>query len=350
MHEFRRPCNNQHWTDVYDSPRWHRVMGPATNRLERVGVQVCTDGLQAFDVGGYSVKPVELLILSLPPDVRQRDSNIMLFMLLPQELKTAQTRKYYDWSSKFELNRLHTHGVSGVRMVVYGTSLDSPGRAELLQVQSHSAIYGCPFCYINFDAGISSKPVYGGFRRFLGAEDPWRQRQFEFQGLVFQFADVEVRQTPQKRTTRSALECSELAMRWSRPFRGHKAAPLICRWPSFCWEMHASDIMHDIKCVCDGTLTCLVGRGKHGKYALWTRDQYHRTYCRVHNIFQQVHDETNPLPWRLSGEDVNVLDTRVNSMWWPHYTEIPLKNGFSFWTKTNSFWKASHKKLIWMVL
>ena len=56
-------------------------------------------------------------------------------MLIPVELKGQAAKKYYDWTANYEMNALHTYGVDGVRVLVYGTTLDTPGRRELLQMQ-----------------------------------------------------------------------------------------------------------------------------------------------------------------------------------------------------------------------
>ena len=291
------------------------------------------------------------MILNLPPHVRQNAKNILLQMLIPAHLKNQAARKYYDWAAKYEIRDLHVNGIDGICVEVYGTTLDSPGRAEMLCMQSHGAYYGCPHCEMMFSPGIFTKPVFGGFRCYLPRRSPWRQRTFVVHGSVYHFPDIETRQQPKIRTTQSALECVQLATT-TRPFRGHKCAPFISRWPSFSWEMHSPDIMHDIKCVCDMTLTVLVGKGNHGKYANWTdlKDHQHREYCMVHDIFPEVHNPDNPLPWRLTPDEVNELDLRVRNIWWPHYLEKISSRDCSFWKKTSYCWKCSHKNLAFLVL
>ena len=110
--------------------------------------------------------------------------------------------------------------------------------------------------------------------------------------------------------------------------------------------------MHDIKCVCVMFLKVLVGQGAHGMYATWNsdkKDKKHRDYCRVHNIFPDVHDAENPLPWRLTRAQLDVVDARVKSMWWPHYMDVLHKKGYSFWKKSYTMWKTRHKLMILMV-
>ena len=123
-------------TDVQDATRWHRVMGPLGSALRRIELQFCVDGIPAFVSGGVSIKTAEYMILSLPPKLISKARNMLRCMLFPDSLKGPQQHKYYDWSTTYEMNDLHTRGVRGVRVIVYGTSLDSPGRAELLKIQS----------------------------------------------------------------------------------------------------------------------------------------------------------------------------------------------------------------------
>ena len=351
MHEARRSHNRRYCTDVYDSPHWRRVMGPVTQNLERIGLQLCVDAIPAFQHGGLSVKPLEFMILSLPPAHRTQTRNMLLCMLIPSQLKGLAARKYYDWAAQYEMNDLHLRGVSGVRAIVYGTSLDAPGRAEIVQMQAHTAMFGCPHCQILFGAGLLTQCDFGGFRRFLPPGHPWRQRTFRVHGCAYMFADIERRREPTARTTQNTFECVAIATQ-SRPFRGHKSEPFLSRWRCFSWDMNVPDVMHDIKNVCEMILKILVGPGSHGMYAIWAtqrRDMYHRLYCRVHNIFPEVHDANNPLPWRLSPAAVNELDRRVRSMWWPHYCDVLCRDGYSFWKKTCVCWKSRNKAMIFLV-
>ena len=351
-HEMKRPHNPKYMSDVYDAPMWVRVAGhfDRRGRLTRILLQYCMDGIPAFSYGGLSVKPCEFLILNLPPTLRFKVNNMLLHMLIPNHLKGQAAKKYYDWAAAFEMNDLHARGVCGVKVIVYGTTLDAPGRAENLQMQTHTAYYNCPLCEHRNDPGLGTKPVYCGFRCFLPAGHPWRQRTFMAHGYQYEFPDVEDRSPPELRTTQSAFEGVQMATP-TRPFRGHKAAPLLSGWLSFSWDMITSDVMHDIKNVCNMSLKGLVGHGSHGMYESWDakKDEAHREFCRFHNIFPEVHDGTNPLPWRLSREAVNILDARVKAIFWPHYMDVLHKNGFSFWKKSHMMWKSRHKAMVFLV-
>jgi len=348
-HQLHRQKNPSFVADIFDAAYWKQLGG---GDPFIIFLQYCIDGIPAFVSGGLSVKPCEFMILNLPPVLRTQTRNMLLHMLIPDHLKGQAARKYYDWAAHYEINDLHTNGVLGWRVVVYGTTLDSPGRADILQMQSHGAYYGCPCCEHMFDPGLKSKPVFGGYRRFLPARHRWRRsRTFQVRGCVYYFPDVDIRPPPKTRTTQTAAVYTQLATT-RRPFRGHKDKPYLSRWRSFTWRMIICDIMHDLKCVCVMLLKVLVGQGPHGMYNVWNkekRDLKHRDYCRVHNIFPQVHNGENPLPWRLSRADVDVVDTRVKSMWWPHYMDVLHKDGYSFWKKSSTMWKSRNKMMILMV-
>ena len=47
--------SQQQLSDVYDSPAWKKMMGESTDRLERIGLLFCIDGIPAFNykVGSF---------------------------------------------------------------------------------------------------------------------------------------------------------------------------------------------------------------------------------------------------------------------------------------------------------
>ena len=53
---------------------------------------------------------------------------------------------HYDFAAMYEMNDLHLNGINGVRCMMYGTSLDCPGRKELLTMQAVQAYYPCHVC------------------------------------------------------------------------------------------------------------------------------------------------------------------------------------------------------------
>jgi len=159
QYEGRRKSNDRYITDVYDAPRWRELMGRITTggNVNRIAVQLCVDGVEPFNYGNIndSVKPLQYCMLSLSPHLRYKPAYMLLQMLIPSTLKGKAAKKYYDWAAN-EMNDLHgtdyyynlfeffflllfplhaENGVEGVRVVLYGTTLDTPGRRELLQMQ-----------------------------------------------------------------------------------------------------------------------------------------------------------------------------------------------------------------------
>ena len=101
------------------------------------GLQFCVDGIPAFSANTLSLKPAEFVNLSLPPTERYKVENMLLLMLLPSTMKGVDSKKYYDFAAKFELNEMFHAGIDGVKVKVFSTSMDTPGRAELLGLFEH---------------------------------------------------------------------------------------------------------------------------------------------------------------------------------------------------------------------
>ena len=162
------------------------------------------------------------------------------------------------------MNELHRVGVWGVQVKLYGLSLDTPGRRELLKMQSVTTFYPCPHCIHSAQPGLR-RQVFGGFRRYLPLRSPWRQRGFVYKGYTFEFRDVETRGPAPLRndTNMSVMVCLS---RRSKPFMGHKGEPFLSNWLGFDWESSMCDKMHDLKCFVEMLLKAFVGRGNHGMY------------------------------------------------------------------------------------
>ena len=220
--------------------------------------------------------------------------------------------------------------------------------------QGCAAYQGCPHCLHRWEPGIprsgrKPKCIYGGYRRFLSLASPWRQKSFRWNGQVYWFRKVETRNWPKKRTMQTAAECAPLATK-SKPYCGHKqGAPFLSKWRGFTWT-NMGDLMHDLKTVCDMTLKTLVGKGKYGMYESWSKDDRHRFECRACNIFPEVHDDNSPFPWRLTREEVKIVNARICRMWWPHYVHKLAKRGHSFLQKSCRMWKARDKLAVFLVI
>lgn len=275
LHEWRRSKSPDYMSDVYDAPRWTEKMGEPTETLERIGLQLCIDGVPAHArKNAGSVKPIQYVLLSLPPWMRYQAINMINHMLIISDLKGVCARKYYDWAATYEMNHLHTRGVDGVRVVLYGTTLDTPGRREILAMQTETAFYPCPHCLHTWQPGLRDQ-TYNGYRRFLELSSGWRKREFVYRGHKYMFRDAEERDVPKTRTDENVATMVGIA-RPKKPCCGHKGLPFLSRWIGADWDGQMCDMMHDLKCFCEMLLKGLVGNGS-GMFKGWgVRDQHHR--------------------------------------------------------------------------
>lgn len=350
LYESRRSRSDAWISDVYDTPRWRKIAGAPTATLERIVLHYCVDG---FPVYGrkeiLSAKPLQTMILSLAPWLRSQSKHMLVQMLIPAGLKGVAAKKYYDWAANFEMNSLNRRGVDGVRVLIYGDTLDTPGRRELLNIQSVSAFYPCPHCLHTWQPGLR-RQVHAGFRRFLPENSRWRQREFTFNGHRYMFRDVEVRAPPLTRTDETVGVMVSLATP-GKPFYGHKGPRFFDKWIGTTIEASACDLMHDKKIFCEMCIKGLVGHSSNGMYKGWAKDNQHRADCKAYNIFPDFHNGTNIRPpWRLSKDAVKTVDRRVCRMWWPHYVDKLCRDNHSFWTRSDRMWKATHKHYALMVI
>ena len=97
----------------------------------------------------------------------------------------------------------------------------------------------------------------------------------------------------------------------------------------------------------------MVGKGKSDtSYGNWSKDVKHRRQAKVRGIFRRVWPENGgPLPWRLTREEILLLELRMSHVLWPHYMERLYYRGASCWTRPNRMWKARRKfRLLWYIL
>ena len=289
------------------------------------------------------MKPWQIIFHSLAPWLRYKPEFILCLAVIPNHLKLQAAKKYYDFAAEYEMNALQLYGVCGVRVLMYDTSLDTPGRRELLSMQSVQSYNPCPLCMHSWQPGHSAV-CYGGYRRFLPPQHPWRAKTFCVGELVYEFRDAESRPPPTQRTD-TLVNLALLRAKPRRPFLGHKFLPLLYNWVGADWGRNMPDWMHDLKCCTEMLLRCWVGKGSQGFYKGWkNKDLLHREDCRVFGIFADFAGGAPP-PWRLTAAQVNLMDARVKSMWWPHYADKLAWKGHSFWKRTDRIWKAKHRLL-----
>ena len=112
-YEFQRPKPRDRniMSDVYDGQTWKEFLGTPTTPLERIILHFCMDGFAPFQCGSLSMKPAMCSIFSLPPPLRMKAEFMMLFMLIPANIKGFALKKYFDYAARRELNHLYHTGV-----------------------------------------------------------------------------------------------------------------------------------------------------------------------------------------------------------------------------------------------
>ena len=105
----------------------------------------------------------------------------------------------------------------------------------------------------------------------------------------------------------------------------------------------------DSKLMVEMLIKVMVGKGinkdtDEGGYKSWSRDAQHRREAEVLNIFRDIWPDRNgPLPWRLSPEQIKILDERMENIIWPRYIDRLHYDGCSFWIKPGRIWKTRRK-------
>ena len=130
---------------------------------------------------------------------------------------------------------------------MFGTSLDTPGRADLLGMQNCSSYTPCCVCTHSMSPGIgtSTQCIFDGYRRYLRVGSRGRRRRVTYEGHVYEYYQEERRPKPKIRDMESVRTGVAFAKQRSAPFLGHKSLPMLSLWPGFAWyRMNIPDVMH----------------------------------------------------------------------------------------------------------
>jgi hypothetical protein len=91
--------------------------------------------------------------------------------------------------------------------------------------------------------------------------------------------------------------------------------------------------------------------GTEGSYKWSTGlDATHRRESRILGVFSTWTRGGGLPPWRLTADDVNVLDARMKTVLWPHYIDRLSYRGFSVWKRFSRIWKTRRKMLFFLYL
>ena len=104
--------------------------------------------------------------------------------------------------------------------------------------------------------------------------------------------------------------------------------------------------------MCEMLLKVMIGRGfddGEGGWKTWNKDHTHRVASQRRGIFRDIWPDRNgPLPWRLTKEQLIMLDERMGRCAWPHYVDPLYYDGCSFWKKKTVLWKTLRKIVLFL--
>lgn len=214
-------------------------------------------------------------------------------------------------------------------------------------MQTCSSFTGCCVCTHCWSTGRN----YDGYRRFLVPGSRARQRRVTHSGHVYEYAKECTRSSPTYRDNKFVRSATAFAKQRRAPYMGHKITPLLSLWPGFDWRrMNVPDVMHDVKLMLEMVLKVMIGKGidqGDGGYKSWSKDPLHRADSKSRGIFRDIWPDRNgPLPWRLTPEEVKMLDERMRHVDWPHYVDRLYYDGCSFWRKPSRLWKTKRKLVL----
>ena len=189
---------------------------------------------------------MELTNLSLPPALRHLAKYILLMALFPDDMHEG-LKKYFDFFAEYELNDMFYHGIAGAKIKIFATSMDTPGRAELLGMESCASYTSCCVCTHCFSPGIgaATKCIFDGFRRFLNTGSRGRNRRVRYDGEIYEYHKACDRRKPRMRDDEFVRTAVAFAKQRGNPFMGHKSVPLLSNFPGFSWyRINTPDAMH----------------------------------------------------------------------------------------------------------
>ena len=281
-------------TDVYDCQAWKDLFGPVKYRdgkvlLTRMGLLVCMDGFPAFHQkrkGAISLMPAELINLNLPPHARYDPDNMMVWLIIPNDMSSADQLKYFEYVSRKELNPLATEGVPGpdgvVKIKLFGASLDLKGKEKFYHQTIVTSYCGCSTCTVHYDQGPGG-PIFATARRYLAPAHPLRQKNCTFKGHTLEFYNEETRTAPAVKTSQILFKYDALRRRHGvQHFLGQKGPIMLHKYLTMEYaKFNLLEWMHGMKCVFDNTLDFLIG--KEGTF-----DTRARTSSKLLGVFKSV--------------------------------------------------------------
>jgi len=112
-------------------------------------------------------------------------------------------------------------------------------------MQAVQAYQSCCTCTHTWNPGPVRKCMYDGYRCFLRAGSRGRQRRVRYDGITYEYRDVEQRPVPRSRDDEFVRATLAAMTRLRQPIVGHRHLPLLCNWPGYSWyRFNTPDMMH----------------------------------------------------------------------------------------------------------
>lgn len=241
---------------------------------------------------GISLMPAEFINLSLPPYLRYKTKNMLLWLLVPSQLSATAQLKYFKHVAISDINPLKTQGLQDgngrrVCVSVFGLSLDLKGREKFLNQTSVQSYNGCSTCRIKFEAGTHRRLVHAVARRWLPPTHPLRGTRHD----GHEFAQTEGKDPAMAKDTDFVLSCAAFAKdKQIGHFLGQKGLPMFTFLEGYNYALsNIPDWMHNLARVFTWLLKVTVGDGGEGfSSKSWGGDDAHRHECKLGGIFSGV--------------------------------------------------------------
>ena len=129
---------------------------------------------------------------------------------------------------------------------------------------------------------------------------------------------------------------------------GQQGFPMLFNLPGFSYaDLNKPDIAHNLSCVWLMFVRIIVGVDP-------LHDRRHRAECELRNVFPTIwlrnRGAQAPLPWRLSGENLDAVDARVCSLVYPHHCVTVGNIHRSFWKDSTCAWKMSQRIFAMLII
>ena len=170
LKEYRRSLEEQPWEDgvrdYWDALLYQQQKEGLFQDEHDIGLAFSTDGLSLFNVGQFSIWPLVLINLNLPPELRVKKENILLCGIIPGPNSPKDIHSFLqpfiDELLQLEAGVPRVHDGSNESLFTLHAYLclcsgDLPAIAKMMGLSGHNSYDHCRFCQA---PGIYAGHVY----------------------------------------------------------------------------------------------------------------------------------------------------------------------------------------------